>query len=160
MAHKDLQSFVDSLWQVGELREIALEVDPVLEISAIVDRVVKQDGPALLFTNVKGYPDFPVLINTFGSKRRMEMALGAEELDDIAAEIAELINPQVPAALAGKLQMLPALSRLKDLQCRKVRKGPGLMEIMGEIAHSERSSSSSIPRVSPSSTPGLAHNEL
>ena len=75
MAHKNLNTFIDLLRNEGELKDIGIQVDPELEISAIADRVVKQNGPALLFTNVKGHPDIPVLINTFGSKRRMEMAL-------------------------------------------------------------------------------------
>ncbi len=140
MAHKDLKSFVDLLREAGELKEITAEVDPELEISAIADRVVKRNGPALLFTNVKGHPGMPVLINTFGSKRRMELALGADSLDDIAAEIADLINPQMPASLAGKLQMLPRLARLKDTQSKTVRSGP-----CQEVVETDTASLESIP---------------
>lgn len=140
MAHKDLKSFVDLLKQEGELKEITLEVDPELEISAITDRVVKQGGPALLFTNVKGYPDIPVLINTFGSRRRMELALGAETLDEIASEIADLINPKVPDSLSGKLQMLPRLARLKNTQSKTVRSGP-----CHEIVETDSASLSTLP---------------
>lgn len=124
MAHKDLNEFIDVLRQHGELKEITVEVDPELEISAITDRVVKRNGPALLFTNVKGHPDFPVLINTFGSEKRMTLALGAESLDGIAAEIAELIQPKIPPTLIGKIQMLTKLTRLKDLAPKTVRSGP------------------------------------
>ena len=140
MAHKDLNSFVDLLREEGELKEITAEIDPELEISAIADRVVKQNGPALLFTNVKGHSGIPVLINTFGSKRRMELALGTDDLDDIAAEIADLINPQVPASLAGKLQLLPRLARLKDTQSRTVRNGP-----CQELVETDAASLDSIP---------------
>ena len=138
MAHKDLNSFVDLLREEGELKEITAEIDPELEISAIADRVVKQNGPALLFTNVKGHSGIPVLINTFGSKRRMELALGTDDLDDIAAEIADLINPQVPASLAGKLQLLPRLARLKDTQSRTVRNGPCQEIVETDTASLER----------------------
>ena len=60
MAYKDLNEFVEILRNEGQLKEIDIEVDPELEISAITDRVVKQGGPALLFTNVKGHPGVPV----------------------------------------------------------------------------------------------------
>ena len=138
MAHKDLNSFVDLLREEGELKEITVEIDPELEISAIADRVVKQNGPALLFTNVKGHSGVPVLINTFGSKRRMEMALGTDDLDDIASEIADLINPHVPASLAGKLQLLPRFARLKDTQSRTVRNGPCQEVVETDAASLER----------------------
>ena len=106
MAHKDLKSFIEELKDKDQLKEITVEVDPTLEISAITDRVVKQNGPALLFTNVKGHPDIPVLVNTFGSRARMELALGGRSLDEIAAEIADLINPQLPTSITEKLQLL------------------------------------------------------
>ena len=79
MAHKDLKSFIEELKDKDQLKEITVEVDPTLEISAITDRVVKQNGPALLFTNVKGHPDIPVLVNTFGSRERMEKILEAQK---------------------------------------------------------------------------------
>lgn len=124
MAYKDLNAFVDVLRAQGELKEIDVEVDPVLEISAIADRVVKKNGPALLFTRVKGHPDIPVLINTFGSKRRMELALHTDDLDAIAGEIAALIQPEMPTSLMGKIQMLSKLTRLKDVLPKTVRSGP------------------------------------
>ena len=140
MAHKNLNTFIDLLRNEGELKDIGIEVDPELEISAIADRVVKQNGPALLFTNVKGHPDIPVLINTFGSKRRMEMALGTDDLDDIAAEIADLIQPNIPSSLIGKLQMLPKFARLKDTQTKVVRHGP-----CQEIVETESPALSTLP---------------
>ena len=60
------------------------EVDPHLEIAEITDRVTKSGGPALLFRNVRGSP-MPLLINQFGTERRMCMALGVERLDDLGA---------------------------------------------------------------------------
>lgn len=140
MAHKNLNTFIDLLRNEGELKDIGIQVDPELEISAIADRVVKQNGPALLFTNVKGHPDIPVLINTFGSKRRMEMALGTDDLDDIATEIADLIQPNVPSSLIGKLQMLPKFARLKDTQAKVVRHGP-----CQEIVETESPALSTLP---------------
>ena len=122
MAYRDLKHFVDVLRQRGELKEISVEVDPVLEISEIADRVVKAGGPALLFTNVKGHR-IPVLINAFGTLERMALALGAESLDAIAGDIAELLEPQMPVSLIGKLQALPKLKRFLSLPPKTVRSG-------------------------------------
>jgi len=122
MAYRDLKHFVDVLRQRGELKEISVEVDPVLEISEIADRVVKAGGPALLFTNVKGHR-IPVLINAFGTLERMALALGAESLDAIAEDIAELLEPQMPVSLIGKLQALPKLKRFLSLPPKTVRSG-------------------------------------
>ncbi|MEE2710984.1 MAG: menaquinone biosynthesis decarboxylase [Gemmatimonadota bacterium] len=140
MAYKDLNEFVEILRKEGQLKEIDVEVDPELEISAIADRVVKQGGPALLFTNVKGHPDVPVLINTFGSERRMELALKAERMEAIAGDIAELIQPQIPSSLTGKIQMLSKLTRLKDLGPKTVKSGS-----CQEVVETENPSLSEIP---------------
>ena len=69
MKFRDLGEFVKFLEDKGELLRISTPVSSELEITEIVDRVVKQGGPALLFENVDG-SDFPVLVNTFGSERR------------------------------------------------------------------------------------------
>ncbi|MBI3921892.1 MAG: menaquinone biosynthesis decarboxylase [Armatimonadetes bacterium] len=123
MAYRDLSHFVQTLRQEGELKEISVEVDPILEISEIYNRVVRKSGPALLFTNVKGH-DIPVLINTFGTRRRMELALEAESLEAIAGDIADLIKPEIPTSLLDKLQTLPKLKRLAELPPKIVRGGP------------------------------------
>ena len=75
MSFSDLQSFVRALEGAGELRRISTPVDPELEITEIYDRVIKREGPALLFENVIG-SDFPLLINALGSPARIELALG------------------------------------------------------------------------------------
>ena len=70
MAYRNLMDFIETLEKAGELRRVAAEVDPRLEITEITDRVSKAGGPALLFENVKG-SEFPVLMNAFGSERRV-----------------------------------------------------------------------------------------
>src|SRR5580700_7765215 len=92
MAYDSLRAFLERLDGAGELRRITRVVSPDLEISAIADRTMKLPGggPALLFENVEGSP-YPVAINLMGSRRRMSWALGADDLEDIAAEIAALI---------------------------------------------------------------------
>ncbi len=91
MAYKNLRDFINTLEKAGELRRIAAEVEPSLEITEITDRVSKKGGPALLFENVKG-SEFPVLMNAFGSDRRMAMALGAESVEEKAKELEGLID--------------------------------------------------------------------
>ncbi len=91
MAYKSLQHFADFLEKQGELKRVEARVSPVLEISEICDRVSKAHGPALLFENVKD-SDFPVLINAFGSYRRMALALGCSSIEEKAAELEELME--------------------------------------------------------------------
>jgi len=111
MGYQDLREFIETLEREGELVRITVPVSTELEIAEITDRVSKAEGDgnkALLFTNVKGY-DFPVLINAFGSMRRMCLALGVERLDDIAGRIRKLIKPKVPESFLDKVAMLPTL---------------------------------------------------
>ena len=86
MAHRDLREFIRALEENRELKRIPFEVDPILEITEFADRAVKQGGPALLFEKPKGY-GIPVLINSFGSMRKMEIALEVASVEEIAARI-------------------------------------------------------------------------
>jgi 4-hydroxy-3-polyprenylbenzoate decarboxylase len=74
VAYRDLRDFVRTLEKKGELEKISAEVDPVLEITEITDRVVKASGPALLFERAKG-SKVPAVTNLLGSERRMCLAL-------------------------------------------------------------------------------------
>jgi 4-hydroxy-3-polyprenylbenzoate decarboxylase len=85
VAYDDLRDWIRTLDKAGELKRIREEVDPVLEIAEITDRASKsvsksgvKGGPALLFENIKGYPGAQVLMNQFGSERRMKLALGVD----------------------------------------------------------------------------------
>ena len=78
--HDSLRDFVRLLEERGELRRIAHEVDPFLEITEISQRVMRAGGPALLFERVKG-SRCPLLINTYATRRRMSWALGVGDLD-------------------------------------------------------------------------------
>src|SRR5579871_4254688 len=95
MSHDGLRAFVDVLEKSGELVRIARAVDPCLEIAEIADRTMKAGGPALLFESVRG-SRFPLLINAFGSRRRMSMALGVEDLEDHARAIEDLVRTRAP----------------------------------------------------------------
>ena len=92
---RDLREWIALLEREGELRRISAEVDPDLEITEIVDRVVKSGGPALLFENPKG-SQHPLLINQFGTEQRMCMAFGVEKLDDAAAKLGDILDMQPP----------------------------------------------------------------
>lgn len=124
MAYKDLQEFIKKLEKNGELKRINTEVNPELEITEITDRVSKAYGPALLFENVKG-SDMPVLINAFGSEKRMAMSLNVDRLDDIASEITELLGlaDNVPNSMLDKVKLLPKLAQLSSYMPRLVKKG-------------------------------------
>jgi 4-hydroxy-3-polyprenylbenzoate decarboxylase len=126
MAYKNLQQFIDVLEKEGELLRIRTYVDPKLEIAEITDRVSKTPGggKALLFENT-GY-DFPVLMNAYGSERRMCLALGVQRLDDVAHEI-EALFKMLSAPKEGileKLRMLPMLGQFAGWM-PKVRSGRG-----------------------------------
>jgi 4-hydroxy-3-polyprenylbenzoate decarboxylase len=118
----DLREWIELLRAEGELAEIDAEVDPHLEITEIADRVMKAEGPALLFRNVKG-SRLPLLINQFGTERRMCLALGVERLDDIAAKLADVLELQPPQGIADKLRALGKLKSLADASPRTVSRG-------------------------------------
>jgi len=122
MAYRDLGEFIDTLEKAGELKRISLEVDPVLEIAEFADRAVKAGGPALLFERPAGYR-IPVLINSYASMRRMELALEVASVDDIARRIAEYLEMRMPEGLIGKLKMLPKLAETGAFFPKIVSKG-------------------------------------
>lgn len=123
MAFKDLREFIALLEQKGLLKRIKTEVDSELEITEIADRMVKQNGPALLFENVKG-SSIPVLINSFASYERMNLALEVDNLNQIADRIRELIKPQMPTGIWEKILMLPKLAELSNYIPKLVKSGP------------------------------------
>lgn len=112
MAYKNLNHFIQVLEEAGELVRIKEYVDPKLEITEITDRISKEYGPALLFENT-GY-DFPVLINSMGTEKRMAMALGVDKLDDVAKEIEGLFKMLTGPknSMMDKLKMLPQLGEI------------------------------------------------
>ena len=113
MAYRSLRAFIDTLEQAGELIRIKTFVDPVLEIAEITDRISKTPdrNKALLFENTG--TEFPLLINSMGSERRMCIALGVNALDDVTRDIEDLFK-KLSAPKNGmleKLAMLPQLSK-------------------------------------------------
>ena len=123
MAYRDLREFVQRLEKEGELQRIRVEVDPVLEITEITHRVTRAGGAALLFEKPKG-SSYPLLINSFGSDRRMELAFGVEDLEEIAGRIRGFLDMQSPQGLLDKLKMLPKLAELGSFFPKSVKSGP------------------------------------
>ena len=156
MGYADLREFVKRLEKEGELKRVKKEVDPVLEIAEVTQRLRQQAlngappeperlaaekvgpfdkpgsgskaptpfglGPALLFEKPKG-SRYPLLINTFGSVRRMALAFEVEKLDDVAARIRGFMDMQTPQGLFDKIKMLPKLAELGSFFPKSVKEG-------------------------------------
>jgi len=137
LPYTDLRDWIKQLDKAGELKRIREAVSPYLEMAEIADRTAKlgkgtakAGGPALLFENVTGYPGAEVLMNQFGSERRMKLALETDSLDAIAGRIRELIHPVTPITMMDKLKLLPKLAEVgnffpkvipaKDAACKQV----------------------------------------
>ena len=118
----DLRDWIRLLEREGELVRVAAEVDPDLEITEIVDRTVKSGGPALLFENPKG-ARHPLLINQFGTERRMCLGFGVERLDDVAAKLEGVLEMQPPAGLVDKVRGLKKLKSIADSRPKTVSRG-------------------------------------
>ncbi len=118
MSLDSLADFIAAIERIGELVRIDRPVNCHLEIAEIADRTMKLPGggPALLFTRpvlADGQvAAMPVLINAFGSRRRMELALDCDSLDGIGDRIAELLELKVPSGLMAKLALLPRLAEV------------------------------------------------
>ncbi len=123
MAFKDLREFVEFLEEKGELKRIRTEVDPILEITEITDRISKRNGPALLFENVKGSKS-PVLINTLGSFDRMSWSLGVNNLDEIAERIRSMMLVDISGTMVEKLGALIKLKDFANYIPKLVKKAP------------------------------------
>jgi 4-hydroxy-3-polyprenylbenzoate decarboxylase len=119
---RDLRDWIALLEREGELVRVATEVDPYLEITEIVDRTVKAGGPALLFEHPKG-SEHPLLINQFGTERRMCLAFGVERLDDVAQKLADVLEMQPPQGLVEKVKGLAKLKSIADSRPKSVRSG-------------------------------------
>jgi 4-hydroxy-3-polyprenylbenzoate decarboxylase len=118
----DLRSFIAALEQRGDLRRVRAEVDPYLEVSEIVQRVIREDGPALIFERPKG-SGFPLVMNLFGAARRVELALGREPRA-IGAELVKAIQRLNPPSLGAAWRSREFLARARFLRPRVVRRAP------------------------------------
>jgi 4-hydroxy-3-polyprenylbenzoate decarboxylase len=123
VAYKDLREFIARLEKAGELKRIPAEVDPVLEITEVTQRVTRAKGPALLFERPKG-SKYPLLINTLGSQKRLLMALEVESYEEVAERIRGFLDMQAPQGLFDKIKMLPKLAELGAFFPKTVKSGP------------------------------------
>ncbi|MCH7814440.1 MAG: UbiD family decarboxylase, partial [Planctomycetes bacterium] len=149
MPYPDLQSFLTDLEQRGQLVRVSAEVDPILEVSQIADRVGKmpaagdapppatdpvhgaRGGRALLFENVKG-SDLPLAINVYGSYERMRIALGCESFEALADRVQALVKPEIPTTLIEKMKKIPELVKISGFSPKVVRSG-----LCQEVVHTD-----------------------
>ena len=124
MSYRNLAEFVERLEKAGELLRIKTPVSPELEITEIADRVMKSPGggKALLFENCTG-SSVPLLINAFGSQKRMAMALGVENLEEVAQRLEAIIKFRPAGGIIEKLQSLPQLMELANAFPKTVARG-------------------------------------
>jgi 4-hydroxy-3-polyprenylbenzoate decarboxylase len=122
LAYRDLRDFLKRLEKEGELKRIAAEVDPVLEITEITDRVTKAGGPALLFERPKR-SSVPLVINLLGTQRRMNLALEVKDIEEAAERVRSFLDVQTPQGILDKIKLLPKLAELGSFFPKTVRSG-------------------------------------
>ena len=127
VAFRSLGDFLSALESRGDLLRVTRPVSRDLEITEVTQRVLRRDGPALLFENVPG-ASMPVATNVLGSPRRIALALGAESVDEVANRIEQLVHLRPPAGILGAMRDLggtiETLSTLRSLAPHRVRSGP------------------------------------
>ena len=126
MKYQDLRDFIAQLEALGELKRISHPVDPNLQMTEIADRVLRSEGPALLFENPIGY-DMPVLANLFGTPRRVALGMGQEDvgaLRDLGELLAFLKEPKPPKGFKELLDNLPTWKRVLDMGPKVLKKAP------------------------------------
>jgi 4-hydroxy-3-polyprenylbenzoate decarboxylase len=140
MRYKDLRDFIAQLERQGELKRVAAEVDPRLEMTEVCDRVLKAGGPAVLFEHPKGYdgadgwPRIPVLANLFGTPRRVALGMGEESvaaLHEVGKLLAYLKEPDPPKGLKDAWDKLPVLRQVLNM-APKVQGSAPCQEIVRE----------------------------
>ena len=126
MKYKDLRDFIAQLEKKGELRRITQEVDPVLEMTEICDRTLKQGGPALLFENPKGH-NIPVLANLFGTPDRVAMGMGENSvtaLRGVGELLSQLKEPEPPKGMKDAMDKIPVFKNVLNMAPKLVKNPP------------------------------------
>ncbi len=136
MAIKDIREFMALLESKGQLRRVGAELDPVLEIGEVTDRVSKLHGPGLVFENPidretgRAYA-MPVAINLFGSYDRMAWAMGVDadtgtwkDLDAVGKRMMDMLPLDMPASMKGKIDVLMGLKDLAGAGAKEIKKAP------------------------------------
>lgn len=131
--YKDLRDFLDYLESQGDLKRIQTPIDPNLEMTEISDRVLKADGPALLFENPVGF-DTPVLTNLFGSARRVASAMGCDDvsqLREVGKLLAFLKEPEPPEGLKDAWDKAPLFKKVLNMAAKEIKK-PNCQQVVIE----------------------------
>ena len=125
MTFNDLREFLNHLESKKLLKKVAAQVDTNLEIAAIMNRLVKKGGPAVIFENVKGYT-IPVVANLFGTQERVALGLGITENEfaEIGKFLAFLQRPKPPEGLWEAIKSLPFFGKMLTLNPKTARSGP------------------------------------
>lgn len=126
MKYKDLRDFLAQLEKQGELKRVAVEVDPHLEMTEICDRLLKAGGPAVLFEKPEGHA-IPVLGNLFGTPKRVAMGMGqdsVEALREVGKLLAYLKEPDPPKGLKDAWEKLPVLKQVLNMTPKELSKAP------------------------------------
>ncbi|MBK8509247.1 MAG: 4-hydroxy-3-polyprenylbenzoate decarboxylase [Candidatus Competibacter sp.] len=126
MQYKDLRDFIAQLERLGELRRIAVAVDPHLEMTEICDRVLRAGGPAILFEHPRGHA-IPVLGNLFGTPRRVALGMGADDVEalrEVGRLLAFLKEPEPPKGMRDAWEKLPIFKKILDMAPKKIGRPP------------------------------------
>lgn len=126
MKYRDLRDFITQLEKLGELKRVRAEVDPYLEMTEICDRVLKAQGPAILFEKPKGH-SIPVLGNLFGTVRRVTLGMGEESvaaLREVGKLLAYLKEPDRPKGLKDTWEKLPVLKQVMNMVPKELGSAP------------------------------------
>jgi len=124
--YADLREFISQLEARGELKRIAAEVSPRLEMTEVCDRVLRAGGPALLFERPKGH-SIPVLANLFGTVGRVAAAMGVndvKELKEVGKLLAYLKEPEPPKGLADLWEKFPVFRQVLNMAPKERSSGP------------------------------------
>ena len=126
MKYKDLRDFIAQLEKIGELRRVTAPVSTHLEMTEICDRVLRAQGPALLFENVVGH-SMPVLANLFGTPRRVALGMGEENvsaLREVGKLLAFLKEPEPPKGLKDAWEKWPILKQVMTMSPKVLSSAP------------------------------------
>lgn len=126
MNYSDLRDFLAQLEAMGELRRVAVEIDPYLEMTEVCDRVLRAGGPAILFEKPKGHT-IPVLGNLFGTPRRVALGMGQQDvaaLREVGRLLAFLKEPDPPRGLRDAWEKLPLYKQVLNMAPRRVSRAP------------------------------------
>ena len=123
VAIEDIHELIEILEKNGELKRIKTEVDTNLEIAEILRRVMYDNGPAILFENIKNF-DVPILGNAFGSIKRLQISLETNDFTEIGKRIADMTKMEIPKGVFNKLKKLPELSKMSESFPNLEKNGP------------------------------------